>query len=101
MCKLQGTRSTCLHFNFQSFDLLLEIYCLQAYYVLKGQIISEQNCGVLNFPKKKKKSKEIIVRITLISLLNVKSTLTDFEKFPQKKIPPPQNRFFLNYTKIV
>jgi hypothetical protein len=33
-------------------------------------------------------------------------TLTDFEKFhpPQKKSPlegPPQNRFFLNYTKTV
>ena len=30
-------------------------------------------------------------------------TLTNFEKFhpPQKKIPPPQNCFFLNYTKTV
>ena len=62
MCKLQGTRSTCLHFNFQSFDLLLEIYCLRAYYVLKGQIISELNCGVLNFPRK-----QLIVRIIVLA----------------------------------
>ena len=41
--------------------------------------------------------------ITLISLINVESTLTEFEKFhpPQKKIHPPQNCFFLNYTKTV
>jgi hypothetical protein len=57
MCKLQGTRSTCLHFNFQSFDLLLEIYCLRAYYVLKGQIISE-----IFFPKK-----QLVVRIIALA----------------------------------
>ena len=34
-----------------------------AYIVPKGQIISEQNCGVLHFPK----SNEIIVRIIALA----------------------------------
>ena len=39
---------------------------------------------------------------TLISLINVESTLTTFEKFqpPQKEVHPPQNCFFLNYYKL-
>ena len=34
----------------------------------------------------------VLVITTLISLINVEPTLTDFEKFhpPQKKIPPPR-----------
>ena len=33
-----------------------------------------------------------VCKITLISLINVESTLTNFEKFhpPQKEIPPPR-----------
>ena len=43
------------------------------------------------------------VKSTLISLINKEPTLTDFEKFYllQKKIPPPQNGFLINYTKTV
>jgi hypothetical protein len=45
----------------------------------------------------------VTVLLTLISLINVEPTLTDFEKFhpPQKQNPPSTKFFFLDYTKTV